>query len=272
MSKKKNNCNIIAEIGWNFLGDLNLAKKMILLAKKNGADFVKFQIWDPKKLKIGDWDYDGRRKIYEKAYLNKEKYLKIKKYCKKIKINCFASIFNIDSAKMLKSINETFIKIPSHEAYNIKLIDYCIKNFKYVLCSLGAINKKELSKLLKYKNKKNFIPMHCVSSYPLVINNCNFSKFFYLKKNFKSVGYSGHLDNIDDAIFAIANKASYVEKHFTINKNLSGRDNKFAILPNQLKILSNFKIHTELMNTNKGLDLQKCEIDIFKNYRGRWSA
>ena len=269
---KKNHCKIIAEIGWNFLGNMNLAKKMILQAKKSGADFVKFQIWDPKKLKKGAWDYDGRRKIYEKAYLNKNKYLQIKKYCTKIKVKCFASVFNIESAKILKSLNDNYIKIPSHEAYNFKLINYCLKNFKFVFCSLGAIRKKELLKFLKFKNKLNFIPMHCVSSYPLNIKNCNFQKFFFLKFFFKSVGYSGHLDNISDAIFAIANGASYVEKHFTINKKLPGRDNKFALLPKDLKIISDFKINSALMVIDKGLDLQECEKDIFKNYRGRWSG
>ena len=54
---------LVAEIGWNFIGNLKLAKKMILAAKKSGADFVKFQIWNPKNLKSGSWDYDGRRKI-----------------------------------------------------------------------------------------------------------------------------------------------------------------------------------------------------------------
>ena len=78
---------LVAEIGWNFLGNINLAKKMILSAKKNGADAVKFQIWDPKFLKKGPWDNDGRRKIYEKAYLDEKKYRLIKTFCKKIRLN-----------------------------------------------------------------------------------------------------------------------------------------------------------------------------------------
>ena len=65
---------LVAEIGWNFLGNISLAKKMIKSAKKAGADAVKFQIWDPKFLKKGPWDKDGRRKIYEKAFLNEKKY------------------------------------------------------------------------------------------------------------------------------------------------------------------------------------------------------
>lgn len=84
---KKNRTYLIAEIGWNFLGNLNLAKKMIDAAKKSGADFVKFQIWNPDNLKKGDWDNDGRRKIYKKAFLNKKKFKILFNYSKKKRLN-----------------------------------------------------------------------------------------------------------------------------------------------------------------------------------------
>ena len=67
------------------------------------------------------------------------------------------------------------------------------------------------------------------------------------------------------------NGAKFVEKHFTIDNKLPGRDNKFAILPKDLKMLSNFRNNYEKMLIDRGVDLQKCEIDIYKNYRGRWS-
>ena len=111
--------------------------------------------------------------------------------------------------------------------------------------------------------------MHCVSSYPLEVQNANFSKFNYLKK-FQNIGYSGHLNSIDDAILAISLGAIVVEKHFTTDNKLPGRDNKFALLPHEFKIISNFRLNYKLMMINRGLNLQKCEKDIYKNYRGRW--
>ena len=113
--------------------------------------------------------------------------------------------------------------------------------------------------------------MHCVSSYPLDAKNVNFPKFHELKKINKYVGYSGHFSEIDDAILAISLGASFVEKHFTINKKLPGRDNKFAILPVDLKKICNYRDNFYFMNINKGKNVQKCEMDIFKHYRGRWS-
>ena len=70
---------IIAEIGWNHMGNMSLAKKMILMAKKNGADIYKFQTWSEKNLKPGPWDIDGRREIYIKAELSLKKHILLKK-------------------------------------------------------------------------------------------------------------------------------------------------------------------------------------------------
>jgi N,N'-diacetyllegionaminate synthase len=267
---------LVAEIGWNFIGDTNLAKKMILSAKKNGADFVKFQIWDPKFLKSGPWDKDGRRKIYEKAVLNEKKYNELKRFSKLNNIKCFASAFNLEGALFLKKTKDQWIKIPSHEAYNFRLIKYALKNFKKIIISAGCLKESELEKLIKFlKSKKNYLKktllLHCVSSYPLLAENCNFTKFHFIKEKMGKVGYSGHYHGIEDAAYAIFNGSEIIEKHFTINNNLPGRDNKFALNPKQFLKLKEINELNKKFNYSKGLGLQKCEQDIFKNYRGRWS-
>ena len=267
---------LVAEIGWNFLGNLNIAKKMISSAKRAGADVVKFQIWDPKFLKKGPWDKDGRRKIYEKAFLNQKKYLKLKVFSNKKKIKCFASVFNLEGAKLLKKTGDKWIKIPSHEAYNMNLIKYAIQNFEKIIISAGCLKKKELNKLIKLiqsnkKIRKKTTLLHCVSSYPLIPENCNFKKFEYIKEKLGKVGYSGHFQGIEDSVYALFNDAEIIEKHFTINNKLPGRDNKFALIESQLSELKNYINLKKKFNVNKGLDLQKCEKDIYNNYRGRWS-
>jgi sialic acid synthase SpsE len=97
------------------------------------------------------------------------------------------------------------------------------------------------------------------------------NRLISLKKFSNVLGYSGHLSSIEDAILAISSGATYIEKHFTIDNNLPGRDNKFAILPSMLKSLSDFREKFNYMNIDHGLDLQECEMDTYKNYRGRWS-
>ena len=134
---------------------------------------------------------------------------------------------------------------------------------------MGALKKNELKKVISLTKNKNVIPMHCVSSYPLRADDCNFYKFEYLKKFYK-VGYSGHYNGVEDAIFAIDNGAVLIEKHFTIDNNLPGRDNKFALLPKEFLFLSNYIKIRDSFQKKKSLDLQKCELDVFKHYRGRW--
>lgn len=261
---------IISEIGWNFLGDLELAKKMIDASILSGCNNVKFQLWNPNNLKKGPWDNDGRREIYKKTFLDYDKYHQLYSYAKSKHINCFASVFDDESFDILKKIDTKYIKIPSTEAHDINLIKKSLDNFENVIVSTGAQKYEEIEALKQFSNLSNFNILHCVSSYPLEYDLCNFEKFFYLKNNFKNIGYSGHAKGIYDAVFALSNGAKIVEKHFTIDNNLEGRDNKFALLPEELKLICEFEKIVEKMNISKGLDLQKCEVDVFKNYRERW--
>ena len=170
----------------------------------------------------------------------------------------------------MSKFSSELIKIPSLEAYDTEIIKKSLDKFENVLLSTGALKFDELKKIEDFKNCENLTVLHCVSSYPLEYDNTNFSKFFYLKDKFKKVGYSGHCKGIDDALFAISNGAVAIEKHFTSDNNLPGRDNKFAILKNELKHICEFQNNVFKMMKDHGLDLQKSEVDAFKNYRGRW--
>ncbi len=263
--------SIISEIGWNHMGDMELAKKMILESKNSGADFAKFQTWKVKNLKNGPWDTDGRLEIYKKAELSEEQHIDLKEYSEKNNINFLTSVFNINDLDFLKSLKLDYIKIPSHEVHNIDLIKKAIDLFPKVLISTGASMWKEITETIKIFGTTDIIYMHCTSAYPCDAENVNFPRLIELKKKVKLLGYSGHYSGIDDAKIAISLGAKFIEKHFTIDNKLPGRDNKFAILPSQLKSLCEFKNNYLKMNIDKGLDLQKNELDIMKNYRGRWS-
>ena len=210
MTKKNTKIKIIAEIGWNHMGNMQLAEKMIKSASKNGADICKFQTWNVKKLKPGPWDNDGRREIYKKAELTEEKHKVLQKICKKNKIEFLTSIFNTDDIGFLSKLNNKIIKIPSHEIGNIDLIKKVEKKFKTILISTGASKWNEILKIIKNLNKKKIVLMHCVSSYPCPFDRINLQRLKSLSK-FNRVGYSGHLQGIDDAISAISMNALYVE-------------------------------------------------------------
>ncbi len=267
-----NKCKLIAEIGWNHMGDMKLAEKMISEASKSGADYCKFQTWKVKNLKDGPWNYDGRLEIYNKAELSDQNHSTLVSLCKKYGVHFLTSVFNINEIKFVSELSNEAIKIPSHEVYNLGLIKKSCENFKKIFISVGACKWEEFQNILKLDvdlNKVYF--MHCVSSYPLKDENVNFPKLLKIKDAHHQIGYSGHLEGVEDALAAISFGAMVVEKHFTVDNNLPGRDNKFALLPNQMKIISNYRDIFSKMNIDNGLDVQDCEMDIYKNYRGRWS-
>ena len=262
---------IIAEIGWNHMGDMDLAERMIISAAQSGADICKFQTWSEGKLKGGSWDNDGRREIYKKAQLSQDDHLLLKNICEKNSVKFMTSVFNKNDLEFLSELNMDMIKVPSHEVYNLELIEATVEIFDTVLVSTGAAKWDEVKNIYKSVTSKKLVPMHCVSTYPCPPENINLPRLEELKKINSIVGYSGHFSGIDDGIAAMCHGATIIEKHFTIDQDLPGRDNKFAILPNEMKALCDFRDNYGKMNIDLGLDLQECEMDTYENYRGRWS-
>ena len=264
---------IIAEIGWNHMGDMKLAKEMISAAKESGADFAKFQTWSVDRLKPGVWDTDGRREIYKKAELDLNKHIELKEYCDKVSIGFMSSVFSIKDAKLLKQVINDYVKIPSFESRNKNLIKYCTNNFNHLLISTGTSNLDEIEQIINLRMFKcKYTLLHCVSSYPCSHEIVNLPRINHLKKLCSSVGFSDHTKDVDVSILALGYNLDFIEKHFTIDNNLPGRDNKFAILPKELKRLkNNINIFTKV-NRNLGGSYQKCELDSRDNYTGRFDG
>ena len=238
---------VIAEIGWNHCGDMNLAKEMILAAKESGATYAKFQSWSVSKLKAGDWDSDGRREIYKKAELTKERHLELIDYCKKVDITFLSSVFSIRDAELLVELGVREVKIPSFESRNHKLIRFCDDNFDVVFMSTGTSNLDEIAESVKNIKKSNLYLLHCVSTYPCDPSMANILRMNSLKllgcskgESRPKIGYSDHIQGVESAKVAIGEGAEVIEKHFTTDNDLPGRDNKFAILPHEMKDLTDY--------------------------------
>ena len=263
---------IIAEIGWNHCGNMQLAKDMAKAAKDSGATYAKYQTWSVDRLKPGSWDEDGRREIYEKAELSKEDHIELINYCNEIGIKFLSSVFSIADAKLLVELGCKEVKIPSFESRNIKLIQYCNNNFDTIFMSTGTSKFSEVKSSTTYIDKAHLFLMHCVSSYPCKPSIANIPRMNKLKDLGFSIGYSDHIQGVESAKVAIEFGAKVIEKHFTIDNNLPGRDNKFAILPSDL---SNLSLYLQLRNEmliNKGVDFQECESDSRTNYTGRFNG
>lgn len=265
---------IIAEIGWNHMGDMELAEDMIQAASTNGADYAKFQTWSVDRLKPGEWDHDGRKEIYENAELDKEKHKHLIDLCKKYKINFLSSVFSIQDAKLLHELKIKEVKIPSFESRNHELLEYCDRHFENIFMSTGTSSIDEIKVSAQKIQKEKLTLLHCVSAYPCEPQNANLPKIQSLKnlQTSESVGYSDHIFGIESAKAALFYKPSVIEKHFTIDRSLAGRDNKFAILPEELKQLKDFfKLYSN-MSISHGDGYLPQEKSSREQYEGRFNG
>jgi len=240
----KNKTYIVAEIGINFLGSFSILKKLIINAKKSGADAVKFQLFDPITLSYGNKNSINKNlyKLWKKMELDANKAKKIKIFCKKKNIDLFFSIFDDHSLEILKKINHKKIKVASSELNNIELIKKIAKFANDVILSTGMGSIKEISKAVNILKNKNLSILHCVSMYPTNLENCNLNRMISLKKKFSKykVGFSDHTIGINASIAAIVHGADILEKHFTLNKKYKGADHNISADPVDLKFITNF--------------------------------
>lgn len=270
--KRGNDFEVIAEIGWNFMGDMNLAKGMVRAAKLCGAHYAKFQYWNQEKLIEGVWDTDGRREIYKKAQLDSEKICNLIKFCEEFEIDFLISCFNWGDAEFLKNLGVDSIKIPSHEIANFPLHEFAANNFKKCFVSLGAGSFTEIKNAVKIYNDSgvDWVGMHCVSAYPCPIDKVNLPKINDLGKFVKKLGFSDHTSEVVTPALAYSLGVRTFEKHFTTDNSLPGRDNKFALTPDTFKeMIINLK-KAQQANIFHGTEASDLESDTISNYRGRW--
>ena len=273
---------LIAEIGINHNGNLNLAKKMIKSAKLNGAHCVKFQKFIADDY-ISRYAQKARYQKNDKKVINKSQLeiikscelninqLKIlKKFCKKQKIDFLCTPFEQKSLSELLKINVEAIKISSCNLNNIPFLKEAAKSKLPILLSTGMSDLHEVKQAVKiFKNNGNpLLIFQCTSNYPSKIENANLSVLDSYKKLFGCpVGFSDHTSSMIPAIVSVAKGAVVIEKHFTLSRKLRGIDQNASIEPNELRELSNL---TKLSKICIGSSLKKKskeEIDTLKSLR-----
>tara|TARA_Y100001935_G_C17242814_1_gene476647 strand:- start:106 stop:1098 length:993 start_codon:yes stop_codon:yes gene_type:complete len=239
---------IIAEAGVNHNGSLKIAKKLVDVAKKANADYIKFQSFDPEQLvtknsKKAKYQLrntgkkETQQQMLKKLTLSYEEQEKLFKYCKKKKIKFICTSFDINSLKKVLKFNVDYIKIPSGEITNFPFLNFISKLKKKIILSTGASNMDDIKRAYKVLKKHNakIIIMHCNSAYPTPLKDCNLNALKTIKNNFKTeVGYSDHTTSLIVPIIAISLGAKFIEKHFTLRKTMSGPDHKASLEPKEL--------------------------------------
>ena len=273
---KKNNISnyvyIIAEACDNHFGDLNKAKKMVVLAKKAGADCIKFQhhIADEEMLEAVPKSSNFDLTLYEflkKYSLKLEDHIKLRKFCNKIDIQYLCTPFSYKAALELKKfVKIDCFKIGSGELTDIPSLIKISKLGKPMILSTGMSKVYEIQRTYNALKENTHISlMHCLSEYPTKYKDLNLKYIENLKKKFKNtiIGYSDHTDDIYSSIAAIACGAKIIEKHVILNRNMKGPDQKVSI---DFKQLGNLVKGIRLLQNSFGnlKKIHKNEIPIRK--------
>jgi len=234
---------IMAEIGINHNGDLEIAKKLIAAAKKAGCNAVKLQkrtievvytkeeLAAPRESPFGKTNGDLKRGLE----FSLEAYREIDRYCKELDIIWSASPWDEASVDFLEQFNVPYYKVAAASLTDAGLLKKINSKGKPVILSTGMSELSEIDKAVSYIDKDNLFILHCVSQYPATPENINLRAMQTLRERYGvPVGYSGHeLDTIISAV-AVGMGACAVERHFTLDRKMWGSDHKASIEPDEM--------------------------------------
>ena len=278
---------VIAELGSNHNGDMELAKKLIIAAKHTGADCVKFQSWSKntifsKKVYEDNYfltdDYRNRadytlEKIVEKFAISEQQLREMKNYADEIGIDLISTPFSKREVDFLVEIKAPFIKIASMDANNYPFVEYIAKKGLPMVLSTGLSELYEIDKAIRTMEKtdnKQIIILHCVSNYPPKDDEVNLRNIETLQKLYPyPIGFSDHTLGVSISLASGALGACMIEKHFTMDKNMFGWDHKISADPKELAIICK---ETKKINQALGTNRIACEEDGEKKNAFRRSA
>ena len=226
---------LIAEIGINHNGDINIAKRLIKNAIDCGFNSVKFQkrtiniVYDKKTLDTPRESQWGKTTREQKLGLEFEKpeYDEIDNYCKELNIDWFASAWDIQSLDFLDTYDLKYHKIASAMIVDHKFLNAVAERNKHTFISTGMSTKEDIDKAVRIFKEHNcsFELMHCVSTYPMLIEDANLITINQLKKEYNcNVGYSGHENGVVVSLAAVMFDITSLERHITLDRTMYGSD------------------------------------------------
>ena len=240
---------VIAEIGVNHNNNIKISKKIIDFCVREKVDAVKFQTFNAETLALKNTpkvkyqlksknDKESHFMMLKKLELSKKDHKHLLNYCRKKGIDFISTPYDVESAKFLNSLNVDAIKVASADLTDNFLHEYLSKTNKKIIISTGMSNMSEIKDTLKIYKKKihNVSLLHCVSNYPCSFSSLNLNCLDNLKKFKCKIGFSDHSEGYMASMLAISKGAKIIEKHITLNNQLSGPDHKSSL------DLKNFKI------------------------------
>jgi N-acetylneuraminate synthase len=233
---------IIAEVGINHNGDLEIAKKIIDAAVHAGADAVKFQKRTPeictppeqqKQMRETPWGYITYLDYRYKVEFGEEQYREIERYCKEKKIDWMVSVWDKPSVDFMEQFDTPAYKVPSASLTDHNLLKHVRKTGKPVIISSGMSTMDQIKRGVEVVGSDDLVIMHCTSTYPCEPEELNLRMIETLRREFPNnpIGYSGHETGLVPSAVAIALGAISIERHITLDRAMWGSDQAASVEP-----------------------------------------
>jgi len=267
-----NNTYIIAELGINHGGDVDLAKKLIDSSANTGVDAVKFQTYiTEKRAPKGNSDIFN---ILNKCELPFDAFKELKDYSQQYDIDFISTPFDNESIDFLDSIGCSKFKIASFDVVNHQLLAHLSKTKKPVILSVGMSNEEEIKQALQIlkKGTEKISLLHCISAYPCEEDDMNLSAIFKLQELFNNaIGLSDHTNTTLTSLYAVAAGAQIIEKHYKIDDNMDCIDAPVSITEVQMKKMVNEirRIESIFGNAELGVRTVEKPTTVFRRYTSK---
>jgi len=233
---------IIAEVGINHNGDLEIAKKIIDAAVHSSANAVKFQKRTPEictppdqqtQMRETPWGYITYLDYRYKVEFNEEQYREIDRYCRERKIDWMVSVWDEPSVDFMEKFNTPAYKVPSASLTDHNLLKYVRKTGRPLIISTGMSSMDQIHRGVDVVGEDNLVIMHCTSTYPCEPEELNLRVIETLRREFPNtpIGYSGHEVGLVPSAVAISLGATSIERHITLDRAMWGSDQAASVEP-----------------------------------------
>jgi N-acetylneuraminate synthase len=273
---------VIAEIGINHNGDLNIAKRMIDAAVHAGADAVKFQKRTPNvatppeqqhQMRETPWGYITYLEYRYKVEFNEEQYAEIDAYCRQRGIPWLVSVWDEPSVDFMEKFDTPAYKIPSASLTDFNLIRKARATGKPLILSSGMSTMEQIKMGVAIAGEENLLLMHCTSTYPCEPEELNLKVIQTLRDEFTNlpIGYSGHEVGLVPSAVAVAFGACMVERHLTLDRAMWGSDQAASVEPGGFERLVKYIRVTESSlgdGVKKVYDSEKSSLQKLRRVKG----
>jgi len=247
---------IIAEAGINHNGDIENAKKLIDAAKHAGVDAVKFQKRTPElcvppeqrgQMRETPWGYITYMEYRIKTEFGETEYAEIDRYCKKVGIDWFVSVWDEEAVNFMEKFNPACYKIPSASLTDHSLLKHLRATGRPLILSTGMSTMEQIHTSVDLLGQKNLALTHATSTYPCDPHELNLRMIETLRATFDCpIGYSGHEVGLVTSAVAVGLGACMVERHITLDRALWGSDQAASVEPGGFEKLVKYIRVTEM--------------------------